>query len=252
MLQGLPLIIKPPGKTTLLQYPTYFFTNKRFALYWSDGKCEAPMLPEKPLLCKNPEDGSLFWLDDCKNRSRWKSRKYRNHHDDWNHAKQIELPSDQDYLAAIGTELTSSRRKMYYVRQRCWWAANDILRDKIQTSLSAEHLKNLSEFVKMIWVWNQSNRLLKADALRQLSRFDEALSLLDYQFSKAKEPSAKIIRELATKKHPRVTALPHPDSSSGNGKNSSSTKWNVRNATFWGNGKEIVIKPKGPDRRKKF
>jgi hypothetical protein len=126
------------------------------------------------------------------------------------------------------------------------------LRDKIQTSLSAEHLKNLSEFVKMIWVWNQSNRLLKADALRQLSRFDEALSLLDYQFSKAKEPSAKIIRELATKKHPRVTALPHPESSSGSGKNSCSTKWNVRNATFWGNGIETVISPKGPNQQKKF
>jgi hypothetical protein len=40
--------------------------NTHGAVLWTDGKMEAPMLPDEPWLLKSPDDDILFWTDECR------------------------------------------------------------------------------------------------------------------------------------------------------------------------------------------
>jgi len=57
--------MKAPGCQKPVKFSTIASGNTFGAVYWTDGKREAPMLPDDPWLRKSPTEGVLFWSDEC-------------------------------------------------------------------------------------------------------------------------------------------------------------------------------------------
>lgn len=65
MRPGPTLIVKAPGCQSPVKVSTLASGNTFGAVFWTDGKCEAPMLPDHSRLRKHPTEGILFWADEC-------------------------------------------------------------------------------------------------------------------------------------------------------------------------------------------
>lgn len=209
MTPGPTLILQSPALSQPIQYLTIGSGNTFGARYWSDGKCEAPMLPEAPLLCKSPSEGKLFWVKDCKVIGEWDIFD-TNDHPEWEHLDEVATPSQADFIKALKTGLAKSDEQILYVRMRLWWAGNDKIRRGKHATLTKDLLANLTELEKILSPEKVDQRLLKAEALRELSRFEEALHLLHGKIPKNYEHVRTIIRDLALKSDPSLVQIHEP------------------------------------------
>jgi hypothetical protein len=65
MTPGPTRILKTPLLGAIVKVSTICSGNTFGAQYWTDGKREAPMLPDEPWLRLQPETDELFWMDEC-------------------------------------------------------------------------------------------------------------------------------------------------------------------------------------------
>lgn len=210
MIHGPTLILQTPHSEHLIKYPTIASGNTAGARKWSDGKLEAPMMPDEPLLCKCPSDGKLFWVHDTEIVGEWEFYKEDEVNKEWAKLDTIAEPSEDDFWAAIGTELSNTPERLYYIRAALWWAGNDHIRNKRREELTADHLANLTEFEKMLSADEKEEILWKAEALRELSRFDESVELLKPIVTGRRAHFAGIIRDLALQRYPIVVDMSRP------------------------------------------
>lgn len=207
MTPGPTLILQPPGCNCLLQYPTLESGNTFGARYWSDGKCEAPMLPDQPELCKSPSEKVLFWIRDCKVIAEWDFFSDTMDHPEWKTLEIASTPSEADYFRALSSGVAKSKKQILYVRMHLWWRGNDRRRKGKHTELPEKHIVNLTELEKILSAQNKNERLLKAEALRELSRFEEALALLNEGLPENAKETIAIIRDLAEKSDPSLVEI---------------------------------------------
>ena len=165
------------------------------------------MLPEAPLLCKSPSEGVLFWVKDCEVIAEWYCYSSDSDNPEWKALDEVEPPSEEDYLAALDTGLAETLDRMNYIRKSLWRRGNDHIRRGKRETLSKEHLANLTAYEKMLSTYGDNERLLKAEALRELSRFEEALKLLNHDFSENYRRAANQIRDLTLKSDPKVAEM---------------------------------------------
>src|ERR1043165_2722619 len=100
MMPGPTVIKRCPGCSKLLKFSTLASGNTFGAIFWTDGKCDAPMLPDMPLLHKSPSDDILFWEDECKEVGEmWDWAETKN--PEWQDLEFAEEPTDEDYLRAL-------------------------------------------------------------------------------------------------------------------------------------------------------
>ncbi len=59
------MILKIPQSGDLVKISTILSGNTFGARWWSDGKMEAPMMPDEPWLRRHPGTGEMFWSDAC-------------------------------------------------------------------------------------------------------------------------------------------------------------------------------------------
>ena len=80
MLPGPTLVKKCPSCEGLLQEETMASGNTIGATFWTDGKREAPMLPDFPWMVKCAHCGELLWVDELEqvDELRWGDRDPQN------------------------------------------------------------------------------------------------------------------------------------------------------------------------------
>lgn len=161
--------------------------------YFTDGKNDAPMLPEQPWLAKCPMCGGIFWVEEA-------------HQVDigFNAAKdmpQAELPPEKELLDFVAGHVLP-KDKVIYLRMRAWWAANDAWRwlPNPKPAFSKEQVKNLKVLSEMLDEADPDQRILKAEIARELGNFEECLLILSYQFDKGYDRVVGFIRKLAEEK----------------------------------------------------
>lgn len=98
---------------------------------------------------------------------------------DWRNPKRAVKPSEADYLHALDSGMATTKQKTLYIRKRLLWKANDPIRKDPTARMTPAQLENLAILVGMLPFKKSDDRLFKAEVLRQLSRFDEAIQLLD-------------------------------------------------------------------------
>lgn len=117
-----------PGPTVIRECPkcrvpveedTMASGNTIGARFWSDGKRNAPMLPDYPWLVKCPKCSHLFWIDEAKklgdSKKGWKGQGKRK-------AYETQTPTVSDFYRVVAK--TRDRRKQIFIRTHLWRGAD--------------------------------------------------------------------------------------------------------------------------------
>jgi hypothetical protein len=197
MTPGPTRILKTPLFGTLVKIATICSGNTFGARYWTDGKREAPMLPDVPRLRRQPETGELFWTDECDEvteDSEWEdSEIYRD-------VPYAEPPSVDDYRRALDSGLAYTPEKQRYVLMRFWWAANDPIRHgEASTLLPPDFHERLTQLRALLDTSDSNERLMSAEAARQLGDLATAKELMNFQFPEGYSHALAVITELIGK-----------------------------------------------------
>lgn len=197
MTPGPTIIRKCSACGKLIAQHTISSGNTCGARFWTDGKRDAPMLPDQPWLVKCQHCGAVVWIDEQEQVGEidpWGPRdqdvaKFRE-------ALPYASPSTQDYLAGLAKGI-SDKQKERYLRLRAWWAGNDQRRQEAHAEpMSNEEISNLRAFAPLLDETNENDRITKAEVMRELGMFTEAKALLSNFFSKELSQAVAIIRNL--------------------------------------------------------
>lgn len=178
------------------------------ARFWTDGWRDAPMLPDEPWLLKCPHCSTLVWLDEQKQVGEvdpWGPRgESANRFKD---AQPASAPILAEYITFLSAGIRS-KKKERYVRLRAWWAGNDARREGGHASPMTEvEIANLRAFSTILDEKEDNDRLMKAEALRELGMFEEADALLATQFEEGMMQTVEIIRALNQKRSTAVEEM---------------------------------------------
>lgn len=175
MRMGKPIIKRCEVCAGLLEEQTIASCNTIGARNWTDGKPDAPMMPDIPWLVKCPHCRAMLWLDELQ------EVQGLNIHDTKTRAgyiKRYERPKVADYFKALKQgKLDASKER--YLRMRAWWAGNDKRRDSGQMSrLSTQEEANLQALEAFMDLSDVEDRIMAAEIKRELGQFNAALDLL--------------------------------------------------------------------------
>lgn len=134
------------------------------------------MLPSTPSLVACPFCKSLVWLNelpeidentaDSKTSMQIMTAQY------------YEVPTLDQYMYFLDTNVLDDDKERY-VRIQIWWTNNDVRRtSKPIWQLRADEQTNLERLVLLFDATDVNQQIMKAEAMRQLSRFEEADTLL--------------------------------------------------------------------------
>lgn len=188
-----------------IKQPTINSGNTFGAKFWTDGKQEAPMLPDQPWLVMCPHCHAPLWIDELEELGQiepWGDEKC-----DFNDAHDFIVPTLDDYFTLIANGV-SDREKARYARLRAWWAGNDERRrSQVEIPMSAGETENVAAFMIMLDESDANDLVVKAEAMRELGRFEESLSLLEKSDDKNFAKAVEIIKRLSEKRDPYVRQL---------------------------------------------
>ncbi len=170
------------------------------ARFWTDGKMDAPMLPQSPALVRCAHCQKLLWLPEAREHEfATPPAMFENVVG----ALDPRAPTEADYLEAIGSGLAPDKERETYCRVHAWHCFNDARRDAKNSAelneLSDVAAVNMRALFAMLDRVHPPERLMRAELARELGRFPEALGLLrlKFDFGEDYQATAVRIRELA-------------------------------------------------------
>ncbi len=229
MEAGPTLILRCPDSDELVKLPTLASgspfrmcqTRVLDAKCWSDEFVMHNLLLKTPRITRCGDKGQFFWTYDATevNPGSLVDEKTVLLAD----ARHVRSLSEQEYLEAIDQGMGRNYREEVYLRAELWWAANKIVRNSKTEVLTSpfspgsKARKNLERLVELLTVGSPDKSslkprddepLMRAEALRQLGRFDEARQVLQATFPKRMEEEVRWIRELVDKGDVLVREVP--------------------------------------------
>ena len=116
-------------------------------------------------------------------------------------------PSAHDYFIFLQKGVFGSEQERY-LRLRAWWAGNDARREEeAVTPLSDDEIANLDAYAALLDESDENVRIIKAEVMRELCKFEEAETLLSTPFGEQLSFAATIIRNLSVKRIPFVREI---------------------------------------------
>lgn len=213
MLPGPNQIVACPHCEALAQYGTLISGNTFGARVWTDGKQIAPMLPHPPAVAKCRHCAECYWLADAREVGTIDPWGDESNQSDpiWRAAPEVEEPSETDFYVALNKGLANDDQQERELRILAWWRRNDVYRDGVrgakQTTLTEEGRRNLVELVRMLDEADESDRIMKAEALRELGEFKAAGEILDRVTSEEYAAVVRQLRQLCDNRDPCVNEL---------------------------------------------
>lgn len=211
LIPGPDLILACPRCGMLVRRQTLLSGNTLGAIYWTDGKCEAPMLPDLPDLVRCRGCGGFYWLAEAKVEGTLEPDLGPGSVPEaWLRAPVVQHPTVTDYLDALSSGVTIDPQKERHLRLRLWWAINDLVRHDAASEVPPEYREaaadNLRRLFDLLDEDEPEERVMKAEAARELGDFQEALRLLDHVPEQVR-PAAEVVRALAQQGVTRVAEL---------------------------------------------
>jgi hypothetical protein len=178
------------------------------ATQWTDGKLDAPMLPDQPALVKCPTCSAVVWIEEQEvvgEISKWGSRGETN--PAFENAQSYDTPTFDDYIEFLNLG-SCNKEQQRYVRLRAWWHSNDFQRfTGSEFPPTDSKIANMEAFALLLDEHDETDRLMKAEVYRELGKFENADRLLEQPFSDAMTPTVDLIRELVRQREQNVTEL---------------------------------------------
>ena len=213
-MPGPDQVIACPHCEGLARYMTLMSGNTFGARGWTDGKQDAPMLPRPPALVKCRYCGDCYWLADAREVGTvapWDGPSPEEK-PEWRAAKGVQELSEEDFYRALGTGLATGTERERTLRILAWWRRNDAFRDAPDRAVAMSDApeawrKNLQALVSMLGDRDVNERLMKAEALRELGDFEAAMDALGRVRSRKVALVVKQLRSLCEKRDPLVREL---------------------------------------------
>lgn len=166
---------------------------------------DAPMLPDRPLLVKCDHCHTLVWINEQVKVGEigpWEPE------DDvtirFPDARLGSTPVLQDYACFLEAGI-SNKQEQFHLRLRVWWAGNDSRREsRKSTPLDSFETENFRALLALLDEAEENDRIMKAEALRELGEFATAEELLNFKFEDEQIQTVDLIRELIKK---RITTV---------------------------------------------
>lgn len=209
MLPGCTIIRKCSACAGPIEEQTIESGNTIGAKHWTDGKLEAPMLPDMFWLVICPHCHAPLWLDEIEEIETLEIFEL------WSESLEsrypnisiYKSPSVHDYFAILARHVASPK-KTRYLRLRAWRAGNDARRNnKNEVKISVYEKSNLIALAGILDETNDNDLLMKAEVMRELSRFADAKALLAKVSESGHSQAFKIIKGLTEKHDPYVREM---------------------------------------------
>lgn len=196
MQLGLTIIRECPKCNQYIKQVTFGSGNMVGARFWTDGKMDAPMMPDQPWLVKCPACKCLFWVDTAKQLAEFDPLAKVNK--EFSDALVYENLTEADYLKFLQKNKIPEQKEAY-VRIRAWWCMNDSVRyekltNRSKVDFSKDQEDNISRLYELLDEEDPNQRLIKAEIARERGMFDEAMSLLEYKFPENFNRAVSVIR----------------------------------------------------------
>lgn len=211
MLPGPTIIRQCAACAQPFQQETLLSGNTFGATFWTDGKMEAPMLPERHALIKCPHCQALLWIDEqgILDEVDWGDQNA------YPEARDSLVPTFADYLALLESGDYPPEQERY-LRFHAWWAGNQPRRKSATPSpLSLSEIENLRHLAALADEADEEDRIMKAEILRELGQFDQAVALLRQPVSPDHAEATAAIRSYAEQANPFVKKIPFTVESPG-------------------------------------
>ena len=196
-----------PGKTLIKQCSqcsqliaetTLRSGNTFGAVFWTDGKCVAPMMPELPEIIQCPQCHTNLWLADLEQVGELdpsgESPAEGFSPDD---VCDFDELRPEDYRAVLDTEGLKDDREIN-LRISLWWLENDPRRGEDSPApLSETERENLLELAGLLDETNNNQLIMKAELFRELGDFANAIMLLEELDDEETASAVSTIRTLA-------------------------------------------------------
>ncbi len=190
MIFGPEKVISCPHCAALARLFTLRSGNTQGAVFWTDGKMSAPMLPQAPTITGCHACEKIFWVADARIVGEMDLGEATPYPIEWATAPAVAHMNEAELLDALRAELATSPEQARQLRTLAWWAANDARRPpafdpdwESDTPLSPAAIENLEQLITLVDPDSPTGRLMHAEAARELGRFDAALSALAELFS---------------------------------------------------------------------
>jgi hypothetical protein len=198
MLPGPDQVIACPHCKGLARHMTLRSGNTFGAQTWTDGKQVAPMLPHPPTVVQCRHCGQMFWLADA---------------EEIGPILPVTEPTEEGYYSAIAGGLAKHAAQEQTLRILAWWCRNDDYRAETGRparrpwKVSPTARENLGLLLTLLDERDTSERIMKAEILRELGEFDKASEQLrGLESSKSATAVAQIL-EMCEKHGPRLRVL---------------------------------------------
>ena len=192
--------------------------------------------PQPPPIAKCGQCSYVYWLKDAEVVGEVSKGREEASSAEWRRAEYVIEPSEADYYLALDSDLVRTPKEERIARALAWWKSNEPLRGDIvaegyaywdswlwNTESRREKHKigewnmdpaarqaNLELLLPLLDMDDAGDRLMKAEVLRQLGRFDEALSALQRVTSADYAWIVDQIRPLCEEKDMLVRLLDFP------------------------------------------
>lgn len=210
MTPGPTLIVKCSSCDRHFQQRTIASGNTRRAKFWTDGKMEAPMFPNVPAAASCPHCNSFVWLFELEEIAQLEGNQFNEES-----SKFAELPHYQELNADQYWEVLESGQlgdeKEAYLRFTLFQLLNDDRRNDEVKPYSPRELENISELLGLTNERNEKGVLIKAELLRCLGKFKEAMAVLELDFGYEYAKQAELIYSLALREDSYVKRIPEDD-----------------------------------------
>jgi hypothetical protein len=191
MQPGPTYIIACPLCGALAKQHTVASGNTFGAIFWSDGKQDAPMRPDYPVVTKCGRCYTIYWVEDARQLGELPLRA-ADAPGDWHDAPGLTHLSVDDLSQALSAGLGDFPERERHLRIRLWWAINDMIRYRPSggSPLALERASQEYEQHRVTMVDNcvrlaelldegrPEHRIMKAEIARELGQFGEARRLL--------------------------------------------------------------------------
>ena len=201
---------------------------------WTDGQLDAPMLPTESWLVKCPHCHAMLWFDEqeeCGQKgacfeeleeseylARMRTREEdagldpgAGHcaQDKFPGLRMVERPSRDDIFTFL-EQNSFEPVKERYLHVMAWWVANDDRRHGArELPLTVRETANLERLLVILDPSDEGSLVMKAEALRELGRFEAAIGLLAGRpFRSPMMPAVRAIKTLAALGDPFVAVVP--------------------------------------------
>ena len=180
------------------------------AIRWSDGKMEAPMLPELPVVVRCYSCGEFFWVKDAPVLGYFEPHKRHPKIKEYTRALTIE-----EYAGLLRHKENLSRGREIFARFRLWWTINDLVRNKRNQQLFDQYAAifevNILALMPLLTRDKPSGKWQIAEMYREIRKFSECLDVLDTIYAEELRKLVAFTRMKAEKENSRVFTMHDAD-----------------------------------------